>query len=1077
MSRKAVVFAAIMLCACNLACAQVTDLSKPLDPDEGTVCLFHLDDVGTGEAKDAVAGGVSGKVVDAAEAEGEFGKAMSADGAKGWVDVSGLPKAEGLTGLTAECWVKFGEAAQGDIVCRGGQYMIRVGDAAKAYFWIDGAWRIVEGNRSVPVGRWTHLAITWERASKTVRIYVDGQLDAEQEPDGITDGELGGGESLLRLGSHTWQSGAAMLNGQLDEVRISSVARHYQAPAAAEATPRGASGRAAAPPQAFVVPWAKDTDPTDVAKTHVQEITAGTQEYTVVQGGMMDGRSSRSPMGCGISMEGAFIQTWESNRSVRMENVGETDVINPWLSNGRNNFRNVGEIIASALVPGITDGEKAFALWFQEIRHRHHSGGDNNELGDPVKVFNIYGYNTCGNDSICLGTLWKAAGLRTAPARALGHCISQAFYDGRWHFFDGDMHSVYLLRDNRTVASDQDIARDHDLVKRTHSKGLLLDNSWWDGQGMCSMYFCENEVKGERAGYAGTTMNMVLRPGEALVWRWGQCGPLKYHGMLQTMPTYKETICDGLWEYRPDFARETWRKGAAAVENVVSGPDGLASEQGKTGTAVWKMRSPYVFVGGRIEAEGEGAKFFICQDGKTWRPVQDTIDRFFSVVGPPCYEYQLRCQLGTGARLSRLAIINDVQMAPLALPEMAVGENAFTYSDQTAGERKVRITHNWVERSATRLPQAPPAAVFPADGGETDGTDVVFRWAAPADPDGDAIQDYAFELSPRADMAFPLSMDFYKLASRTGDASRTRNDKTGQWTVTAVKAQYTLPQTGLLTPDQEYHWHVRAQDAKGVWGPWSKTWSFTARGPACPVEVMLDHDEVKGVGALRWEANPVGRRPANYRVYGSDEKGFTIGDSPYQGTVGVTKGEMSAWNPWFPANFIAETPGTELTVLGPEVTNPAANKTYYRVVAVDDRGKLSGPSDYATGPRPIIYSKPVVTAKVGEDYRYEVRANRSLGDLSARMEASNQVSGYFDIEKPRFTLVQGPAWLKLDEATGLLLGTPADAGAADVSVVVTIERQVRQLDESKLVWGQEVIVSEDTERVGEATQEFVIQVQ
>ena len=136
-----------------------------------------------------------------------------------------------------------------------------------------------------------------------------------------------------------------------------------------------------------------------------------------------------------------MLQTWESNRSVRMENVGQIDVVNPWLSNGRNNFRNVEEIVASAVTPGMTEAEKAFALWFQEIQYRHHSPGDNNELGDPVKVFNVYGYNTCGNDSICLATLWHKAGLKAAPARALGHCISQAFYDNRWHFYDGDMHS------------------------------------------------------------------------------------------------------------------------------------------------------------------------------------------------------------------------------------------------------------------------------------------------------------------------------------------------------------------------------------------------------------------------------------------------------------------------------------------------------------------------------------------------------------------------------------------------------------------------------------------------------------
>ncbi len=187
-------------------------------------------------------------------------------------------------------------------------------------------------------------------------------------------------------------------------------------------------------------PWSTDTHSSDVKRMHVEEITSGRHRYKVTQAGTMDGRNCRLPMGCGIAREGALLQTWDSNREVRMENVGENDLVNPWLSNERNTFRSVDEIVASAVTPGMTDSEKAFALWFQEIQYRHHSGGDNNELLDPVKVFNIYGYNTCGNDSIALATLWRAAGLKAAPARALGHCISQAFYDGRWHFYDGDMH-------------------------------------------------------------------------------------------------------------------------------------------------------------------------------------------------------------------------------------------------------------------------------------------------------------------------------------------------------------------------------------------------------------------------------------------------------------------------------------------------------------------------------------------------------------------------------------------------------------------------------------------------------------
>ena len=93
---------AVILCACRLANAQVADLTKPFDPDKETICLYHLDDIATGKAEDAVPGGNDGKVVDAKEAEGKFGKALHADGTKGWVDVTGLRREVGIAALTAK---------------------------------------------------------------------------------------------------------------------------------------------------------------------------------------------------------------------------------------------------------------------------------------------------------------------------------------------------------------------------------------------------------------------------------------------------------------------------------------------------------------------------------------------------------------------------------------------------------------------------------------------------------------------------------------------------------------------------------------------------------------------------------------------------------------------------------------------------------------------------------------------------------------------------------------------------------------------------------------------------------------
>ncbi len=804
-----------------------------------------------------------------------------------------------------------------------------------------------------------------------------------------------------------------------------------------------------------LAPWGANHHSTDVPKSHIEQIAAGPHAYMVRQGGTMDGTNCRSPVGVGMMDGPAIKQTWESNRAVRLENVGATDVVNPWLSNGHGSFRTLGEIVSSAVAPGMTDREKAHALYFQEIRHRYHWSGDNNELGDPVKVFNVYGHNTCGNDSICLAGLWKQAGLKVTPARVVGHCVTQCYFDGRWNLFDGDMHSMYLLRDNRTVACEQDLVRDHDLIKRSHTQGILNPDRRANDEWEASIYVYEGKPEGDRNSATGTNMNMVLRPGEAITWRWGHPDPAKYHG--DNKPRYPDMICNGLWEYRPDFSADLWKKGAAAVEGIQASRGELTAADGKAGAIVWIVRSPYVLVGGGLEAEGSGAKFSLSWDGKSWMEAGHDLARFFPPDGPARYEYRLRCELGAGARLKRLGIVNDLQMAPLALPAMAVGDNRFVYSDQSPGGRTVRITHHWVERSASRPPEAPSAPAFPPDGGEAEGTDLVFRWQPAKDPDGDKIADYHFELSERPDMKWPLSTNFYKLVSNTPDRG---------------KAQYTLPHGGLLAPDQKYYWRVRAQDDKGVWGPWSATWSFTPRGPSSPIEVTLAFDADRSVGTLRWKPNPAGRQPAKYRIYGSDEKGFSVSDEPFKAVVGKSK-EIPATRP---ANFVTEVAATQAAVIGAEVNLANANRAFYRVVALDAKGNRSGPSDFAEATRPMFYSRPVTEGKVGAEYRYPLAAIRSLGDLRTRVVGGKETMNYWDLETPHFALQQGPAWLKIDANTGLVSGIPDRSGKVAVIVTATIDREIRSLDVRSLSWGVEKISSVSKQRVGVATQMFTIDV-
>jgi hypothetical protein len=813
----------------------------------------------------------------------------------------------------------------------------------------------------------------------------------------------------------------------------------------------------AAPLDEALEPWASNRHPQNVVRRQVVHITAAKQDYRVKHGGTMDGTNCRSPIGGGY---GIWEQSWESNRVVRLENLGTTDVVNPWLSNGRNDWRSLKEIVAVVLRPGMSDREKALALWRFQTTHRFHASATDAEMSDPVKVLNVYGYTTCGDDSICLAGLWRAAGLKVSPARCVGHCITQVFYDGAWHILDGDMGPFYLLRDNRTIASEQDLVRDHDLLRRSHPFGILDPDSRAANAWEAAKFIYEGQPQGERNSVRDTVMNIVLRPNEALVWRWGHVVPLKYHGRADINlwgprssegkvwgARAEERICNGQWEYRPDFTRETWRKGVEALEGVTVDGGELAADGAKAGHVTWKMRSPYVFVGGRLEVEGTGTKFSLSWNGADWQDVGANLDRMFPTQGTARYEYLLKCDLPPGARLKRLAIVNDLQMAPLALPGMVVGDNLFTYTDQSPGPRTVRLTHEWVERSLSRPPTACSAPIFPLDGSRTNGTDIVFQWNAPRDPEGDTIADYHFELSDRADLAWPLSSNFEKLVSNTADHGKTR---------------YSLPGAGLLTPGQMYYWRMRAKNVKGVWGPWSHTWSFTADGPAQPVDLTLEHP----AGVLRWKPNPIGQKSVRYRVYGSDEKGFSVSDEA--ANVGSSK-ELS--------NFVAETTSNELPVVGAGANLPNANKAFYRVVALDDMGKRSGSSDYASAPRPFIYSKPAEAAKLGATYRYPLATIRSLGDRRLRTVAGKIERNFWEIEQPRFTLVRGPSWLRMNESIGLLSGVPDAAGSAEVVVSVTLERPLRRLDEGRLSWGHELVKELVTEKVGSATQQFRITVE
>ncbi|MDH7571742.1 MAG: hypothetical protein QHJ73_19350, partial [Armatimonadota bacterium] len=171
---------------------------------------------------------------------------------------------------------------------------------------------------------------------------------------------------------------------------------------------------------------AQPLEPGDRMVQHVQTITTPHATYTVPFGGTVDGVMTRSPIGYA-----AFTQGFQPNVRVRLENVGDTDVVNPWLVvNGKRNWRTVADIVAEATRGCGSEREKAIAIWRFQQNHRFHATTWDAEVQDPVKMLNVYGYTLCGDDALVLAALMQAAGLKTRPGRPIGHSTTEVLFDG-----------------------------------------------------------------------------------------------------------------------------------------------------------------------------------------------------------------------------------------------------------------------------------------------------------------------------------------------------------------------------------------------------------------------------------------------------------------------------------------------------------------------------------------------------------------------------------------------------------------------------------------------------------------------
>ena len=321
--------------------------------------------------------------------------------------------------------------------------------------------------------------------------------------------------------------------------------------------------------------------------------------------------------------------------------------------------------------PGMTDREKALAIWRTVAGHQHQDAPPNeflqneNNVLDAFKIFNVYGYSYCGVASSHVEAMARGIGLEARGWTINRHVVSEVKWAGKWHLLDASL-VCHFPNDSGDVASVKEISAavadwyaKNPGYKGNHKKltDLHRQNGWtgWRG-GPPMLTKCEFYDKGGwlparthgwystmeeydgstlfpyEQGYSlGYRVNVQLRKGERLTRNWhnkglhvnmdGTGGAPGCMKDVRFLHNYSRRFGDvapgrvgnGTLEYDVPLASGGFRGGALSADNLACRAEDRRSpalhlkNAARSGVLVIRMPSSYVYLGGEAALDAKVA--------------------------------------------------------------------------------------------------------------------------------------------------------------------------------------------------------------------------------------------------------------------------------------------------------------------------------------------------------------------------------------------------------------------------------------------------------------------------------------
>lgn len=313
----------------------------------------------------------------------------------------------------------------------------------------------------------------------------------------------------------------------------------------------------------------------------------------------------------------------------------------------------------SFIKPGMSDREKALAVWRSVVMFRHQDIPPNEFLEaethphDPIEDFNVYGYGQCCCASANVEALARYIGLDARGWGITGHSVPEISVDGRWCMFDASLIN-YFQKPDGSIAGVEEIGNSitdwlasHPEMKDNDQKlrrfmphdgwktgppivagGTGYDDNGWLPAATHGWYNTMQEFGHPKKNFVydygspqGYEVNIQLRPGETITRNWSNKGlhvnmldggtPGCLNGVvgqdqLRYSPAYGDLapgrIGNGTNRWDVPLSETKLKQVALTMENLASADGGTirVNDASKPGEFVLRMPSSYVCLGGEV---------------------------------------------------------------------------------------------------------------------------------------------------------------------------------------------------------------------------------------------------------------------------------------------------------------------------------------------------------------------------------------------------------------------------------------------------------------------------------------------